>query len=278
MSKQIIDSHQHFWQIEKFNYEWMSPTDKILYRDFLPDNFEQVLQQNGVAKSVAVQAHQSIEEARWLLELSDQFDFMAGVVGWVDLQSENLSQQLDELTKHPKFKGVRHVVQDEPDDDWIVRPKVIEGIKTLAKYDLTYDILVFPRHLKYVKILLENCPEIKFVIDHFAKPPIASGEIAEWSNDIKEVAKFPNVYCKLSGLVTEANHQNWTKEDLQPYINVAMEAFGANRLMYGSDYPVCLLAASYQKVLETYRSFLADLTEDEQNQILFQNAAEFYNL
>jgi L-fuconolactonase len=278
MSKQIIDSHQHFWQIEKFNYEWMSPTDKILYRDFLPDNFEQVLQQNGVAKSVAVQAHQSIEEARWLLELSDQFDFIAGVVGWVDLQSENLSQQFDELTKHPKFKGVRHVVQDEPDDDWIVRPKVIEGIKTLAKYDLTYDILVFPRHLKYVKILLENCPEIKFVIDHFAKPPIASGEIAEWSNDIKEVAKFPNVYCKLSGLVTEANHQNWTKEDLQPYINVAMEAFGANRLMYGSDYPVCLLAASYQKVLETYRSFLADLTEDEQNQILFQNAAEFYNL
>jgi L-fuconolactonase len=278
MSKQIIDSHQHFWQIEKFQYEWMSPTDKILYRDFLPDNFEQVLQQNGVAKSVAVQAHQSIEEARWLLELSDQFDFMAGVVGWVDLQSENLSQQLDELTKHPKFKGVRHVVQDEPDDDWIIRPKVIEGIKTLAKYDLTYDILVFPRHLKYVKILLENCPEIKFVIDHFAKPPIASGEIAEWSNDIKEVAKFSNVYCKLSGLVTEANHQNWTKEDLQPYINIAMEAFGANRLMYGSDYPVCLLAASYQKVLETYRSFLADLTEDEQNQILFQNAAEFYNL
>jgi L-fuconolactonase len=278
MSKQIIDSHQHFWQIEKFNYEWMSPTDKILYRDFLPDNFEQVLRQNGVAKSVAVQAHQSIEEARWLLELSDQFDFIAGVVGWVDLQSENLSQQLDELTKHPKFKGVRHVVQDEPDDDWIIRPKVIEGIKTLAKYDLTYDILVFPRHLKYVKILLENCPEIKFVIDHFAKPPIASGEIAEWSNDIIEVAKFPNVYCKLSGLVTEANHQNWTKEDLQPYINVAMEAFGANRLMYGSDYPVCLLAASYQKVLETYRSFLADLTEDEQNQILFQNAAEFYNL
>jgi L-fuconolactonase len=278
MSKQIIDSHQHFWQIEKFNYEWMSPTDKILYRDFLPDNFEQVLQQNGVAKSVAVQAHQSIEEARWLLELSDQFDFIAGVVGWVDLQSENLSQQLDELTKHPKFKGVRHVVQDEPDDDWIIRPKVIEGIKTLVKYDLTYDILVFPRHLKYVKILLENCPEIKFVIDHFAKPPIASGEIAEWSNDIIEVAKFPNVYCKLSGLVTEANHQNWTKEDLQPYINVAMEAFGANRLMYGSDYPVCLLAASYQKVLETYQSFLADLTEDEQNQILFQNATEFYKL
>ena len=278
MNKQIIDSHQHFWQIGKFEYEWMSVTDKILYRDFLPSAFEQVLTDTGVTKSVAVQAHQSIEEARWLLDLSDQFNFIAGVVGWVDLPSEKLPDQLDELTKHPKFKGVRHVVQDEPDDGWIVRPSVIEGIKTLARYGLSYDILVFPRHLANVKTLLEQCPEVNFVIDHFAKPPISSGEINHWTNDIREVAKFPNVYCKLSGLVTEASHQNWTKEDLQPYTNVVLEAFGSSRLMYGSDYPVCLLAGSYKTILETYQSLLQQLSRDEQDLILFGNAQKFYRL
>ena len=278
MKKQIIDSHQHFWQIEKFNYEWMSAADKILYRDFLPAAFEQVLKENGVTKSVAVQAHQSIAEALWLLELSNQFDFIAGVVGWVDLQSEKLIEQLDELTKHPKFKGVRHVVQDEPADDWIIRQRVINGIKTLAKYGLSYDILVFPRHLFYAKRLVEQCPEIQFVIDHLAKPPIAKGEIKQWANDINELAKFPNVHCKLSGMVTEANHQNWTKDDLQPYANVVLEAFGAERVMFGSDYPVCLLAASYQTVLETYQSFLQHFSQTDQDLILSGNAQKFYRL
>ena len=278
MKKQIIDSHQHFWQIEKFNYEWMSAADKILYRDFLPAGFEQVLKEKGVTKSVAVQAHQSIAEARWLLELSDQYDFIAGVVGWVDLQGEKLMEQLDELTKHPKFKGVRHVVQDEPDDDWIIRPKVIKGIKSLAKYGLSYDILVFPRHLFYTKTLVEQCPEIKFVIDHLAKPPIAKGEIKQWANDINKLAKFPNVYCKLSGMVTKASHQTWTAKDLQPFANVVLESFGAERVMFGSDYPVCLLAASYQTVFETYQSFLQHLSQTEQDLILGGNAQKFYSL
>lgn len=278
MTTRIIDSHQHFWQLERFDYDWMSSNDKVLYKDFLPDSFEPVLKENGVARSIAVQAHQSIEETRWLLDLSDQYDFIAGVVGWVDLQGENLEEQLDELTAHPKFKGVRHLVQDEPDDDWIVRPKVINGIKMLAKYGLTYDILVFTRHLRYVKTLLEQCPEVSFVIDHLAKPPIAEGKITEWADGIKEIAEFENVYCKLSGLVTEAEHQNWQPADLQPFVEIAIEAFGAKRLMYGSDYPVCLLAASYKQVLETYTSFLENLSDDEQSRILSENAADFYQL
>lgn len=278
MPQQIIDSHQHFWQLERFDYAWLSGADKTLYRNFLPDSFEQVLKENGVAKSVVVQAHQSVAEANWLLDLADQYEFIAGVVGWVDLQSENLAEQLDKLTENPKFKGVRHVIHDEPDDDWSLRPQVIAGIKTLAKYNLTYDILIFPRHLKYIKTLLENCPEVRFVIDHLAKPPIKDGKIKEWAKGIKEIANFPNVYCKLSGLVTESDHQNWTPEDLRPYIETALEAFSAGRLMFGSDYPVCLLAASYKKVLETSASFLKNLSEADQNLILSQNALKFYNL
>ena len=278
MKLPVVDSHQHFWEIKRFHYDWMSPDNQTLYKDFLPHSFEEVLSKNGVKQSVAVQAHQSIEEANWLLDLSDQYDFIAGVVGWVNLQSDCLEDQLTELTKHPKFKGIRHIVQDEPDDNWLLRPVVINGIKMLAKYNLTYDVLVFPRHLSRVKILLEQCPEVNFVIDHLAKPPIAGGEITDWAAGIKEIAKFPNVHCKLSGLVTEANHESWTAEDLRPYVETVLEAFGPERLMYGSDYPVCLLAASYEQVLETYTSFLKDLSETEQNRILSENAAAFYKL
>lgn len=275
---QIIDSHQHFWQIGRFHYDWMSSDDKILYKDFLPDNFETIRRENQIAQIVAVQAHQSIEETDWLLALSDRFDFIGGIVGWVDLRHENLEKQLGKLALKPKFKGVRHLVQDEAEDEWLIKPDVVKGIKKLAEYDLTYDILVFPRHLKYVKTLLEKCPENKFVIDHLAKPPIAEGKIDEWAGDIKSIAESPNVFCKLSGLVTEADHRNWTIDDLRPYAEVALKAFGADRLMFGSDYPVCLLAADYEKVLKTYLSFFDYLDEAEQNKIFNENAARFYDL
>lgn len=276
--QQIVDSHQHFWQLGRFAYSWMPENNKILYRDYLPDCFAMILQENGVAKSVAVQADQSIEETQWLLELSDQFNFIAGVVGWVDLQSNRVEKQLDEFSKHPKFKGIRHIVQDEPSDDWILQPKVLQGINKLVGYDLTYDILVFPCHLKHIPTVFEKCPEVNFVIDHLAKPSIATGEIKDWAKDMKIIASHSKVFCKVSGLVTEANHQNWKADDLRPYIETVLELFGAERLMFGSDYPVCLLASSYHKVLETYQSFFKDLTKAEQNLIFKENAINFYKL
>ncbi|MBX7171042.1 MAG: amidohydrolase family protein [Pyrinomonadaceae bacterium] len=275
MQKKAIDSHQHFWSLDLFQYDWMSPDNRILFQNYLPENFEPILANVEVEKIVAVQAHQSLEETRWLLKLSDKFDFIAGVVGWVDLLSKNVDEQLAEFSKHPKFKGVRHIVQDEPNDEWILQPQVMQSIDRLAEFGLTYDILIFPKHLKYIPKLIESCPKTSFVVDHLAKPPIASGESSEWKNDLKVVADFPQVYCKLSGLVTEANHQNWKSDDLKPYIETALELFGTDRLMFGSDYPVCRLAAEYKTVLETYSSFL---DENDKNKVMRENAIKFYNL
>lgn len=274
----IIDSHQHFWQIGRFDYEWMSPGDKTLYRDFLPADFEQILRRSGVAKSVVVQAHQSTAETLWLLDLADEHEFIAGIVGWVDLQNPDVENNLQELAMRPKFRGVRHLVQDERQDDWLTEPEVLRGLNALSKYDLTYDLLVFTRHLPYAQTAVEILPHQRFVIDHLAKPPIASGEIAEWKSALKKIAVLPNVYCKLSGLITEANYESWTVKDLRPYVETALDLFGEKRLMFGSDYPVCLLAASYEKVLETYQSFLINLSETDQNLVLSQNAIDFYKL
>ena len=278
MQNGFVDSHQHFWDLDRFKYDWMSPDDEILYRDFLPASFSEILQKHRVEKTVAVQAHQSLDETRWLLELSDKFDCIAGVVGWADLLSNDFEKQLNEFTKYPKFKGVRHIVQDEPQDDWIIQPKVLNSIAKLAGYNLTYDILIFPRHLPFIPKVIESCPNVKFVIDHLAKPPIAAGEISAWKNDLKKVADYPQVFCKLSGLVTEANHINWTSEDLRPYVETAIELFGAERLMFGSDYPVCLLAADYEKVLQTYQSFLQQLSDTNQQKVMRENAVKFYSL
>lgn len=274
----IIDSHQHFWQIGRFNYEWMSPDDKILCKDFLPADFEQILRRSGIAKSVVVQAHQSTAETLWLLDLADEHEFIAGIVGWVDLQNPDVENNLQELAMRPKFRGVRHLVQDERQDDWLTEPEVLRGLNALSKYDLTYDLLVFTRHLPYAQTVVENLPHQRFVIDHLAKPPIATGEIAEWKSALKKIAVLPNVYCKLSGLITEANYESWTVKDLRPYVETALDLFGEKRLMFGSDYPVCLLAASYEKVLETYQSFLINLSETDQNLVLSQNAIDFYKL
>lgn len=274
MQKKAIDSHQHFWNLDLFKYDWMSPDNQILYRNYLPEHIEQILGEVRVEKIVAVQAHQSLDETRWLLELSNKFEFIAGVIGWVDLLSENIAEQLTDLAKHPKFKGVRHIVQDEPNDEWILQPQVLQSINKLSDFNLTYDILIFPKHLKYIPKLIESCPKTSFVVDHLAKPPIASGEIESWKNDLKVVAEFPQIYCKLSGLVTEADHKKWKADDLKPYIETALELFGADRLMFGSDYPVCRLATEYKTVLETYSSFL---DENDKNQILRENAIKFYN-
>ena len=274
----IIDSHQHFWQLGRFDYPWMNSSLGVLYRDYLPDQLEPILAQNGVVKTVLVQASNSVEESRWLLKLADRYAFIAAVVGWVDLTSADVDRQLDELTSQPKFKGVRHLVESEPADDWLVQPQVLRGLKRLSTYGVSYDLLVHTRHLKYIQKVVDACPDLKLVIDHMAKPPIASGEIETWRQELIQVAANEQINCKLSGLVTEANWTSWTKSDLRPYVDCALELFGSSRLLFGSDHPVCLLAASYERVLECFRELLKDLSEDEQERIFGSNAVEFYRL
>jgi len=274
----IIDSHQHFWQVGRFDYPWMSSSVEVLYQDYLPDQIQPVLVENGVSKTVLVQASNSVEESRWLLSLADSHPFIAGVVGWVDLMSADVGRQLDELSAHQKFKGVRHLVESEPGDDWLVQPEVLRGLHRLANYGLSYDLLVHTRHLKYVPTVADSCPGLSLVIDHMSKPPIANGEITGWFNELKPVAANPNIQCKLSGLITEANWTTWTPNDLRPFVERALELFGPERLMFGSDHPVCLLAGSYKRVLESFQELLAELNEPDRERIFATNAANFYRL
>ena len=274
----MIDAHQHFWQVGRFDYPWMKTDNTVLYRDYLPSDLQPVLRENGVSQTVLVQASNSVAESRWLLQLADEHSLIAGVVGWVDLMSLETASQLEELTAHPKFKGVRHLVESEPHDDWLVHGEVLNGLKLLAAFDLSYDLLVHTRHLPYARQVAEECPELSLVIDHLAKPPIATGEFADWARELKPLAAFPNVHCKLSGLVTEANWTTWKNEDLRPYVDYALEIFGAERLMFGSDYPVCLLAASYKQVLESFQELTKNLSTADQDRIFGGNAASFYRL
>ena len=256
----------------------MTPEVELLCRDYLPETLEPVLQRNGVARTILVQASNSLEETLWLLELADENPFIAGVVGWVDLQGEETTRQLDKLTARSKLKGVRHLVESEPADDWLTQSSVVRGLRELGKRGLTYDLLVHTRHLKHAAEAVRQCPDTRFVVDHMAKPPIKSGEIGEWARELKPLAAFPNVSCKLSGLVTEANWSNWRVEDLKPYVETALEYFGPRRMMFGSDWPVCLLAATYEKVQDAFQILLAHLTENERRRIFSDNAVEFYRL
>ena len=274
----LIDSHQHFWQVGRFEYPWMSSDLGVLYRDYLPDDLAPILEHNRVKKTVLVQASNSVAESRWLLELADANSIIAGVVGWVDLMSAEIDMQLDELCAHPKFKGVRHLVESEANDDWLVQPAVLSGLKKLAMRGLSYDLLVHTRHLQYVPQVAESCPDLRFVIDHMAKPPIARNEFEEWAEALKPVARYPNVHCKLSGLVTEANWSSWQTNDLRLYVDYALEVFGVDRMMFGSDYPVCLLAASYDRVLDSFQELLKELSASDRDKIFSKNAAAFYRL
>jgi L-fuconolactonase len=274
----IIDSHQHFWQVGRFDYPWMSSDVEVLYRDYLPPTLEPILERNGVTKTVLVQASNSVAESRWLLSLADAYPFIAGVVGWVDLAGPKVEQELAELIAHPKFKGVRHLVESEPEDDWLSQPKVLRGLQRLSSHGASYDLLVHTCHLKHVRTVAESCPELSLVIDHMAKPPIAQGEIKGWAQELKRVAAYKNISCKVSGLVTEANHSAWLTDELRPFVESALELFGPERLMFGSDYPVCLLAASYDRVLDSFEEILKGLNEQEREQIFAENARKFYRL
>ncbi|HKQ04799.1 MAG TPA: amidohydrolase family protein [Blastocatellia bacterium] len=278
MGGTIIDSHQHFWQVGRFDYPWMSAEVETLYRDFLPESLAPLLNENGVGQTVLVQASNSLAETRWLLELADRHRFIAGVVGWVDLTDPQVESRLAEFIGHPKFRGVRHLVESEPADDWLLQPGVLRGLKVLAAGGVAYDLLVHTRHLRHVLTVAERCPGLRLVVDHMAKPPIASGKIEEWASGLRAVAQIPGIHCKLSGLVTEADHLSWKTEDLRPYVERALEWFGPERMMIGSDWPVCLLAASYEQALTAYQSLLGGLNDRERQLVLADNAASFYRL
>jgi L-fuconolactonase len=271
-----VDAHQHYWIYNPDEYAWIDDSMAALRRDFLPEHLNPELESNDFHGSILVQTRQTLEETRWLLELAERSSSILGVVGWVDLQSTDVQSQLKELAKNPKLVGIRHIVQGEPDDRFLLRPDFLRGISLLEEFDLAYDILIYTRHLPVAADFVERFPRQRFVLDHLAKPPIKSGEITSWADGIRRLAAFPNVFCKLSGLVTEADWTGWRPEQITPYLDVAFQAFGPNRLMIGSDWPVCLVAASYSRAINVVKDYLARYAPDAQEAVLGGNAREFY--
>lgn len=270
-----LDAHQHFWRYSPAEYPWI-PSGSPLQQDWLPEDLAALQRPLGFDGSIAVQARQSLAETKWLLELAESDSRIQGVVGWVDLQADDIAEQLTSLARHRRLVGLRHVVQDEPDDVFMLRPAFLRGIEALRQADFTYDLLVYPRQLPAAIELVRRFPEQSFVLDHGAKPLIKAGQISPWREQIQELAQHPHVYCKISGLITEADHQHWQPADLWPYLDVLTEAFGARRLMFGTDWPVCLLAGSYATVEATVRDYFRGLAPDEAEGFWGRNCADFY--
>jgi len=273
-----VDAHQHFWIYNEEEYKWIGESMLKLRRNFLPSHLDRELKKNGIDFCVSVQARQTLQETKWLLGLAQDNSFIKGIVGWVDLKSNSLEKDLEQFVTYEKLKGVRHVLHDEDDDRYMLRPDFKKGIGRLEKYGLTYDILICPRHIKYACALVSEFPQQKFIVDHIAKPLIKEGKIEPWKKDILELARADNVFCKLSGMVTEANWNSWKQEDFIPYMEIILEAFGPNRLLFGSDWPVCTVAAKYEQVLGIVNNFINSLSQAEQAYIMGQNAIDFYNL
>ncbi|MEM7381975.1 MAG: amidohydrolase family protein [Bacteroidota bacterium] len=273
-----IDSHQHFWKYDPVKHSWIDDEMARIRRNFMPEDLKLVYSENGVDGCVAVQADQSLEETDFLLGLAKENDFVMGVVGWVDLRSEDIEMQLEKYSSEEKIKGYRHVVQGEPDHNFLLRSDFLRGISLLEKFDSTYDILIFPHQLGASLEFVRRFPKQQFVLDHIAKPYIKDGYFDGWAVLMKELAKHENVHCKLSGMITEADYNNWTPKQIEPYMNVVLEAFGADRLMYGSDWPVCLVAGSYTQVKNLVTDFISTLSQEEQSHIMGTNAQKFYKL
>lgn len=273
-----VDSHQHFWTYDAREYGWIDERMGALKRDFLPSDLEPPLRAAGFDACVAVQARPSLAETARLLELAERNPFVAGVVGWVDLCSPDARAQLDRFAKHPKLVGVRHIVQGEPDDRFLLRPDFGRGIARLEEFGLAYDILIYPRHLPVAAEFVARFPRQRFVLDHLAKPEIARGEIREWSRGLRALGAAPNVLAKLSGLVTEADWKAWTPDGMRPYLDVAFECFGPGRLMIGSDWPVCTLAADYGRTMAVVTDYLENRPGAEREAVLGGNAQRFWNL
>jgi L-fuconolactonase len=250
----------------------------VLRADHLPVHLASLLEGADVDGTVVVQARQTLEETHWLLNLADAHSFIRGVVGWVDLRSRDLSAQLERFAAHPKFCGVRHVLQDEPDDALMLRDDFLGGIAMLAQLGLTYDILIYPKHLPAARQLAERFPDQPFVLDHIAKPFIKDGKLSPWDRDIRLLAECPNVFCKISGMITEADWQHWAPADFHPYLEIALEVFGPERLMFGSDWPVCTVAGTYAQVVELVRGYFSGLSVREQADLYGETACRFYGI
>jgi len=271
-----IDAHQHFWDLDRFEYPWMPREPSVLRQNFLPDRLARILDRNRFEGSVAVQATTSLDETRWLLELASANEFIRGVVGWVDLTDPRLGDVLDELQRHPKFKGVRHPVHDEVDEEWLLRADVGGGLAELARRDLPYDLLIRPRHVPLVIRVAERAPELRMVVDHIAKPMIASQALDSWAHDMEEASKLPQIYCKLSGMITEAESCDASR--LRPYVTHVMRIFGPDRLMFGSDWPVCLLVGSWKEALAAFTQSVGAQSMGVREKLLGGTAQKFYNI
>ena len=273
-----IDAHQHFWKYNASDYSWISDQMKILKKDFLPGDLRMELEGIQFEGSVAVQARQSLEETRWLLKFAGRYDFIKGVVGWIDLCSDEIEEQIREFVKYRKFVGVRHVLHDEPDDRFMLSESFIRGIGTIGNYNLVYDILIFPKHLSNAEELVIRFPGQKFVLDHIAKPLIKERIISPWKEGIEQLARHSNVSCKLSGMVTEALWKGWKREDFTPYLDVVFDSFGPSRLMIGSDWPVCTVSSGYSATMKIVLDYVQSLKQVEREMILGMNAKRIYNL
>ena len=273
-----IDAHQHFWKFDPVRDAWIDESMKRIQRDFYPQDLKPLLDTHGFDGCVLVQSDQSDAETEFLLSLAWQYPFIKGIVGWIDLQADDISERLAQSAHNKMLKGFRHVLQGEKQRDFMLRPAFMRGIAELQRYGYTYDILVYPDQLPFVKKFVATFPNQPFVIDHLAKPYIKNREIDAWRNDMRDIAAFQNVYCKVSGMVTEADLEMWKAPELTPYIDVVVEAFGVQRLMFGSDWPVCLLAAEYGEVVNIVKDYFASYSKSEQELIFGTAASRFYKL
>jgi len=274
----IIDSHHHFWKYDPIEYDWIDDSMKIIRKDFLPENLKTTIQEAGVDGVISVQARQSVEETDWLVGMAHQNDLIKGVVGWLPLIQDDMEVFLEKYADGKILKGVRHVIQGEPDPEFILRKDFNRGISFLRKYSLVYDILIVEQQLPNTIRFVDQHPNQVFVLDHIAKPLIGQNELSPWKENIKELARRENVNCKISGMVTEAGYQNWTPSQLQPYFDVVLETFGPDRLIFGSDWPVCMVATTYTNWVNLVRKNIASYTETEQAKIMGENAIRLYQL
>jgi len=273
-----IDSHHHLWQYAKAEFGWIDQDMQVLQRDYLPADLHTELKQSGIAQSVAVQARQTVEETRWLLGLTEQWDFIAGVVGWVPLAAPNVAETLDAFASHRRLVGVRHVLQDEPDPEYMLLPEFNRGIDVLRRFDIAYDLLVFEDQLPQSLQFVDRHPNQRFVIDHAAKPKIRDRSFDRWAEYMTAMAKRETTFCKISGMVTEADHKTWKDSDLTPYLDLLFDVFGPRRLLFGSDWPVCLLATTYSRWVDTVSAYCSRLSHDEQDWVFGKTAAAAYRL
>ena len=274
----IIDAHQHFWIYDPVRDSWIDESMQILKRNFLPEDLTSIIKENSIDGTIAVQADQSENETNFLLGLAEKNTWISGVVGWVGLMAQDIEEKLEHFSSYKKLKGFRHIVQAEPDENFMLNEKFRNGIGQLKNYNFTYDILIYPHQLPTAIMLTEKHPDQKFVLDHIAKPSIKKKEIEPWASGIKELAKNPNVFCKISGIITEADHRNWESKEIYPYLDIVFNAFGYDRLLFGSDWPVCLLAGLYNQVINLIDEYMKNASDENKEKIFGKNAVSFYNI